>query len=135
MDAVGSIMGGYSQAQQYTTQAALATQQAKDVSIQATQTSEQRREQLNSSLANVSANRAEGNLSPDSPTAMAIQGAITNASTRTQGINRLGFLNQEQSLQWQSSALTGASKNAITAGWVNGITTSVKNDVTAYMGA
>lgn len=122
MDAVGSIFGGYSQAQQYTSQAAIATQQAKDVSLQATQTSEQRREQLNASLANVSANRAEGNLSADSPTAQAIEGAIKSSAGRAEAIGKVGFLNQQQSLQWQASSLRRASSNAITGGYINGFT-------------
>lgn len=120
MDAAGSIFGGYSQAAQYTSQAALAAQQSKDVDLQSTQASEQRREQLNSSLSNIQANRAQGNLSPDSPTAMAIEGAVKAGSQRTEGIQRLGYLNQGQSLDWQAAADRRASSNAITGGYING---------------
>lgn len=122
MDAVGPVFGGFSQAQQYKSQAALSAQQAKDVSLQATQTSEQRREQLNASLANVTANRAEANLSPDSPTAMAIQGAIKSTAARTEAIGRLGSLNQEQALSWQAAAQRRAASNAITGGYISGFT-------------
>ncbi len=120
MDAAGSIFGGYSSAAQYTSQAALATQQAKDVNLQATQTSEQRREQLRSSLSNLNANRAEGGMSLDSPTAVAIQSAVTATGNRTEAIGRLGSLNQQQALQWQAAAARRASSNAITGGYING---------------
>lgn len=120
MDALGPVFGGYSQAQQYTSQAALATQQAKDVDLQATQTSEQRREQLNTSLANISANRAQGNVSLDSPTAVAINSAVKATAGRTEAIQRVGYLNQEQSLGWQAAAARRASSNAITGGYING---------------
>lgn len=133
MDAAGSIFGGYSQAAQYKTQAALSAQQAKDVDLQATQVSEQRREQLNASLANASANRAQAGLSPDSPTAMAIQGAMKSGAQRTEGMQRVGFLNQEQSLKWQGAAQRRAASNAITGGYINGITQTA-TDVAKAMG-
>jgi hypothetical protein len=134
MDAAGSIFGGYSQAQQYTTQAALASQQAKDVSLQATQTSEQRREQLNSSLSNIAANRAQANLSSDSPTAQAIQGAVTASGNRAEAMGRLGYLNQGQALNWQAAGYRRASSNAITGGYINGAV-KMGQDAAKAMGA
>lgn len=120
MDAVGPVFGGYSQASQYKSQAKLAEQQAKDVSLQATQTSEQRREQLNAALANVSANRAQSGLSADSPTGVAINSAIKASAHRSEAIGRVGSLNQQQSLGWQAAAYRSAGKNAITGGFIDG---------------
>lgn len=126
MEAAGSIFGGYSSAAQYKTQAALATQQAKDVNLQSTQASEQHREQLNASLANIDANRAQSGLSIDSPTAMAIQGAVKDGAKRTEQIQRLGYMNQQQSLKWQAAASRRAASNAITGGYIQGFTDVAK---------
>lgn len=134
MDAIGPVFQGQAQAQQYTTQAALAAQQSKDVSLQATETSEQRREQLRSSLSNISANRAQGGLSNDSPTAIAIQNSIKATAQRTEQIGRTGSLNQEQSLNWQSAAYKKGAKNAIIGGYINGFT-AVAQDAAKAAGA
>lgn len=120
MDTVGPVFSGYSQAQQYTDQAAQAQQQSKDVNIQSVEASGQRRQALNASMANIAANRAEGGLSLDSPTGVAIASATQAASVRGQNIQRLGYLNQQQSLQNQASAYSSASSNAITGGYING---------------
>lgn len=119
MDAVGPIFSGNAQAQQYTDQAAQAAQQSKDVNIQSVEASGQRREALNASLSNIAASRAQGNLSADSPTGVAISSAVQAAGVRGQNIQRLGYLNQEQSLNNQASAYRRASSNAITGGYID----------------
>ncbi len=134
MDAAASVFGGYSDAAQYKTQAALATQQAKDVNLQSTQASEQHREQLNASLANISANRVQSGLSIDSPTAMAIQKEVKAGAGRTEQIQRLGYMNQGQSLQWQAAASRRAASNAITGGYLKGFVQAGK-DAAAAAGA
>lgn len=134
MDAAGPITEGYAQAGQYKTQAALSAQQAKDVALQSIQSSEQRREQLNSALSTIAANRAGAGLSNDSPTAMAIQKAVARKGNRDEQITRLGYLNQGQSLRWQSAAQKKAARSAVTGGYIKGFV-AVGKTAAAAMGA
>ena len=131
MMGLGQIFAGYSQAQTYNDQAALAERQAKDVNLQSVQVSEQRREQLRSSLATIAANRAQGGLNLDSPTAQAIEGAVKSGANRTEQIQRVGFQNQRQSLLWGAEDARRSASNAITAGWIGGATSAMGSAASA----
>ena len=134
MDAAGPVLEGYSQAGQYKTQAALAAQQAKDVDLQSLQTSGQRREQLNSALSTISANRVQSGLSIDSPTGQAIAQGVRQRAVRDEQINRVGFLNQGQALRWQTAALKKAAKHAIIGGYLKGYA-AIEQDAAKAAGA
>ena len=134
MDAVAPIFAAHAQAQQYVNQAAQAQQQAKDVAIQATEVSEQRREQLNASLSNIQNNRAGADVGLDSPTAVAIRDAVTATSERGQAMSRLGSLNQIGSLNNQASGYKSAAKNSIIGGYISGFT-AIGQDAAKAAGA
>lgn len=122
MEAVGAVMQGNAQAQQYTNQAALATRQAKDVDLQALQVSGQRRDMLRSTLANIAADQVQKNVDPDSPSSIAIQNSVKNDAGRAELNQRIGFLNEKQSLLWGAQSAKQGVGNAITSGWINAFT-------------
>lgn len=133
MDAVGPILTGNAQAQQYTDQAAIASRQAQDVSLQALQASGQRRDQLRSSLATIAADRVQGGGGLDSPSGIAINAAVTKNSNANEAIQNVGYQNQRQSLLWGAQDARSAASNAITAGWINSFS-KVGSDVAAAKG-
>lgn len=118
MQAGGSLMGARGQAGQYAAEAAQYDHQAQGVDLQALQSSERRRENLNAMVANYLATRAAKGLSADTPTGVAITNELRRQSVRDEGVEALGFLNQSSALRMGANMRRRASKDTMRAGYL-----------------
>jgi hypothetical protein len=118
--AVGSVFSGKAAKAQAYSEAALAERQAKDVDLQALQTSEARATQLHSALATIEARRAESGAGLDSPSGDAIAAEMERQSARAQSIDTVGFDNQKVSLLTSAKMKRQYGSAALTTGYLNG---------------
>lgn len=126
LEPYSQVAAGKAKAAEYKAEAALAERQAKDVDLQAVQSSEQRREQLRASMAAIEARRAASGLSLDSGSAMAIDREVTRQAKRDEQIASVGFGNQKYALRYGAAAKRTSASNALTMGWINAGVSVVK---------
>lgn len=117
--ALTQIMGGRAEAKTLKTEGVMLEAQAKGVDLQALQTSERRREELNATLAALTASRAARGLSLDSPSAVAIESELRKQSVRDENVDRVGFTNQAGALRMSAAAKRRAGSYANVMGYVN----------------
>ena len=117
--ALTQIMGGRADSKSLKTEGVMLEAQAKGVDLQAMQTSERRREELNATLAALTASRAARGLSLDSPSAVAIESELRRQSVRDENVDRVGFTNQAGALRMSSAAKRRAGSYANVMGYVN----------------
>jgi len=123
LSAGATIMSGRAQARQAVTEAALAERQAKDVDLQALQMSERRREDFRAAMAAYETQRAARGLSPDSPTARAIERELGRQAVREEGVDRLGYRNQADALRMQAAAGRKGARSTMIATGLSGAST------------
>lgn len=113
-----SLMEGRSRAGQYVTEAAQAERQAKDIDLQALQSSELSRERLRANLSGLQAQFSQQGRSLDSPTAVAIEKEIGRQSVRDEGVERLGFINQASAYRTSATARRRAARGALLSSYM-----------------
>lgn len=118
LQGVSQIMAGRATARGYANEAAQADIQAKGSDLQATQSSERRREDRRAAIAALEADRAAKGLSLDSPTAVAIEREMARQSIRDEGVERLGFMNQSDALRRSARLKRKGASNSIMASYV-----------------
>ena len=116
--AASSIMSGRATARGMANEAAQADIQARGVDLQATQTSERRREDRRAAIAALEAGRAAKGLSADTPSAIAAESELRRQGVRDEGVEALGFTNQASALRLSAKAKRRGVSNAMTAGYL-----------------
>lgn len=118
LNAGATIMSGRSRARDMVAEAQQYEIQARGTDLQAVQSSERRREDYRAQLAAVEAGRSQLGASLDSPTAIAIEKEMRRQSVRDEGVERLGFRTQADSLRRGAAARRRGAKNAIMASYL-----------------
>lgn len=119
LSAVTQIMSGRAQSRALKTEAVMLESQAKGVDLQALQSSERRREELNATMAAYVASRAARGLSLDSPSAVAIERELSRQSVRDENVERVGYTNQAGALRMSAAAKRRGGSYANIMGYVN----------------
>ncbi|WP_292229315.1 hypothetical protein [Brevundimonas sp.] len=137
LSAATQIMSGRAQAKALKTEGVMLEAQAKGVDLQALQSSERRREELNANMAAFMASRAARGLSLDSPSGIAIEKELARQAVRDENVERVGFTNQSGALRMSAKAKRRAGSTANIMGYVGAGTTladGVSNAVSAGLG-
>lgn len=113
------IMSGRAQSRALKSEAVQIEGQARSSDIQALQSSERRREDLRASLAAYNVQRAQRNLSLDSPTGIAVDRELRRQARRDEGVERLGFQNQSAALRASAAARRRGGSQANMMGYMN----------------
>lgn len=132
LSAGSSIMSGRATARSLATEAQQYEVQARGIDLQATQSSERRREDWRATLAAINADRAQRGLSEDSPTGIAIEREMRRQAVRDEGVERLGFRNQADALRRGAAVRRSGARNAIMASYLEAGSKAISGGADIY---